>query len=62
MAEINKIKETEKQLEYIKFIEYETGVIYKGQTKQDASEYISENKDKVSAYSLINTWALVNGY
>jgi hypothetical protein len=57
-----KMKETEKQLEYIRFIEEETGIIYKGQTKQEASNYISENKDKVPAYSSINMWALVNGY
>ena len=41
------MKETEKQLEYIRFIEDETGIIYKGKTKQEAS---------------INMWALVNGY
>ena len=53
---------TEKQLEYIRFIEEETGVVYKGKTKQEASKYISENKDKVPAPDSINTWALVNGY
>ena len=42
-----KMKETEKQLEYIRFIEDETGIIYKGKTKQEASNYISENKDKI---------------
>ncbi len=56
------MKETEKQLEYIRFIEEETGVIYKGQTKQEASKYISENKDKVPASGSISMWALVNGY
>jgi hypothetical protein len=56
------MKETEKQLEYIRFIEYETGIIYRGQTKKEAGIYISENKGKVPASSLINMWALVNGY
>ena len=59
---MNKMKETEKQLEYIRFIEEETGIIYKGKTKQEAMKYISENKDKVPKTALINTWALVNGY
>ena len=56
------MKETEKQLEYIRFIEEETGIIYNGKTKEEASKYISENKDKVPKTALINTWALVNGY
>lgn len=56
------MKETEKQLEYIRFIEDETGIKYNGKTKQEASKYISENKDKVPAYSSINMWALVKGY
>ena len=61
-TKLDKMKETEKQLEYIRFIEEETGIIYKGQTKQEASKYISENKDKVPASALINMWALVKGY
>jgi hypothetical protein len=56
------MKETEKQLEYIRFIEEETGIIYNGTTKQEASKYISENKDKIPASASINMWALVNGY
>ena len=56
------MKESEKQLKYIKFIEEETGIVYKGKTKQDASKYISENKDKIPASSSINMWALVKGY
>lgn len=55
-------KETEKQLEYIRFIAMETGIIYEGKTKQDASKYISENKNKVDESANINIWALVNGY
>lgn len=41
------MKETKKQLEYIKFIEEETNIIYKGRTKKEASQYISENKNKI---------------
>lgn len=53
---------TEKQQSYIDFIEYETGIQFEGTTKQEASEYISENKDKVPSTAYINTWAIVNGY
>ena len=53
------MKETKKQLDYIRFIEEETGIEYKGNTKAEAIKYISENKDNSST---INMWALVNGY
>ena len=53
---------TEKQQSFIKFIEYETGIQFEGTTKQEASEYISENKDKVPPTAYINTWAIINGY
>ena len=56
------MKETEKQIEYIRFIEDETGIIYSGKTKEEASKYISENKDKVPPSGSINMWALVKGY
>tara|TARA_R110000764_G_C10770660_1_gene354855 strand:- start:7 stop:177 length:171 start_codon:yes stop_codon:yes gene_type:complete len=56
------MKETKKQLDYIRFIEEETGIEYKGNTKAEASKYISENKDKIPYSSTINMWALVNGY
>ena len=56
------MKETQKQLDYIRFIEEETGIEYKGNTKEEASKYISENKDKIPYSSTINMWALVNGY
>lgn len=56
------MKETQKQLDYIRFIGEETGIEYKGITKKDASKYISENKDKLPYSSTINMWALVNGY
>ena len=53
---------TKKQLDYIRFIESETGVQYKGSSKSDAVKYISENKSKVPYCSTVNTWALENGY
>ena len=53
------MKETIKQLEYIKFIEDETGIIYIGKTKDEASIYISENKDKIPSSSSSNMWALI---
>lgn len=56
------MKETKKQLDYIKFIEMETGIEYNGKTKEDATKYISENKDKISISSIENIWALLNGY
>ena len=56
------MKETDKQLLYIIFIEEETGIMYKGHTKQEASKYISDNKDKVPASGSINMWALIKGY
>lgn len=34
----------------------------KGSTKQEASDYISKNKDKLPPSSTTNMWALVNGY
>ena len=55
-------KETQKQLDYIRFIEEETGIIYKGQTSKEASRYISENKEKIPASGSTNMWAFVNGY
>ena len=53
---------TEKQISYITFIEEETGIVFNGTTKQEASKYISENKNKVPASASINMWALVKGY
>lgn len=57
-----KEKETEKQIEYIRFIESETGIVYLGNSKKEASEYISKNKSKLSFDSIENTWAIENGY
>ena len=56
------MKETEKQLDYIRFIEEETGIKYNGNTKEEASKYISENKDKIPVSSSINMWAFIKGY
>jgi hypothetical protein len=56
------MKATKKQIDYIIFIEEETGIEYKGNTKAEASKYISENKNKVPHYSKENEWAIVNGY
>jgi hypothetical protein len=56
------MKITEKQKSYISFIEYETSIIFNGKTKEEASKYIDENKNKVPASASINMWALVKGY
>jgi hypothetical protein len=53
---------TEKQLKYIAFIAEETGIEFTGITKKQASNYIQENKEKVSLSSKENTWSIVNGY
>ena len=53
---------TKKQKNYIDFIEDETGIIFIGKTKKEATKYISENKDKVPVSGSINMWALTNGY
>lgn len=54
--------ETKKQLSYIRFIEDETGITYKGNSKEEATKYISENKNKVPSSSSMNMWAIVKGY
>lgn len=56
------MKITEKQKSYISFIECETGIIFNGTTKEEASKYIDENKNKIPVSSSINMWALVKGY
>lgn len=53
---------TEKQKRFISFIEDETGVVFEGKSKKEASKYIEENKDKIPASASINMWAIVNGY
>jgi hypothetical protein len=53
---------TERQKEFIDFIQDETGIIFTGCTKDEARKYISENKDKIPASGSMNMWAIVNGY
>jgi hypothetical protein len=53
---------TKKQIEYIRFIQEETSIPFKGKTKQEASKYISENKDKIPPSGSIQMWALIKGY
>lgn len=47
-------KATKKQLEYISFIEEETGVAFKGKTKQEASSYINQNQKTQYEALLLN--------
>lgn len=53
---------TIKQIEYIKFIERETGIIFKGKTKQKASIFIDKNKIKIPFDAYQNDWSISNGY
>ena len=52
-------KPTEKQLKYIESIEDNTGIIFTGKTKKEASQYIDVNKKHPDN---LNEWATVNGY
>ena len=61
METIN-IKPTEKQLQYISFIESETGIRFTGTTKSEASKYIDENKSKIPFDAYESDWAIINGY
>lgn len=56
------MKETDKQLAYIRFIEEETNILYTGKTKQDASKYISENKNNIPPCGVENMWSIINCY
>lgn len=56
------MKMTERQKEFIDFIQDETGIIFTGCTKEEASTYITENKDKIPPSGSMNMWAIVNGY
>lgn len=56
------MKETKAQLSYINFIEETTGIKYNGNSKTDASKYISDNKSKIPISESINMWSLINGY
>lgn len=53
---------TEKQLEFIKFIEEFAPVDFIGTTKQEASEYISKYKECIPLEESLNMWAIINGY
>jgi hypothetical protein len=53
---------TERQREFINFIQDETGIIFTGCTKDEARKYITENKDKIPPSGSMNMWAIVNGY
>lgn len=55
-------KPTEKQLQFIEFIESETGIRFTGATKAEASEYIDKNKPKIPVDAYENDWAIINGY
>jgi hypothetical protein len=56
------MQETQKQLDYIKFIENQTGIKYKGNNRNDASKYIDENKNKIPLTAYESDWAIINGY
>ena len=53
---------TDKQKSYINFIQEETGIEFKGTTKKEAKDYISENKYKMNANVCENMWSIINGY
>lgn len=55
-------KPTQKQLDFIYFIEGQTGIKFTGKTKEDASKYIDENKSKIPHDAYDNDWAIINGY
>ena len=61
MGTIN-TKPTEKQLQYIAFIESETGIRFIGTTKSEASKYIDRNKSKIPIDACESDWAIINGY
>lgn len=46
---------TEKQLEYIEFIQEFSGVPFEGNTKGEASKYIDENKE-LARINSIDSW------
>lgn len=55
------MKPTHKQLELIESMQEYVGELFKGETKADASEYISRHMD---AYKLLSAdqWIYKNGY
>jgi hypothetical protein len=56
---MKKEKPRQKQLDYIKSIEENTGIIFTGTTKEEAAKYISANKNHPG---MQNEWAIINGY
>ena len=53
---------TKKQLEFIEAIEqHSSAPIFKGKTKQEASDYISKYKD-LFELETTSTWVIENGY
>ena len=46
---------TDKQLEYIDFIQEFSGVSFEGNTKKEASEYIDQNKE-LARINSIDSW------
>jgi ribosomal protein L10 len=55
-------KPTQKQLDFIYFMEGQTGIKFTGKTKKEASKYIDENKSKIPHDAYESDWAIVNGY
>jgi hypothetical protein len=53
---------TEKQLAYINFIEEFAPFKFNGETKQEASKYIDENKKYIPLDESENMWSIINGY
>ena len=53
---------TEKQLEYIHFIEEYAPVLFTGNTRREASDYINKYKECIPIEEFQNMWAIVNGY
>ena len=53
---------TKKQLDFIEFIEEWTIVKFSGKTRQEASDYIDENKSKIPIDAYTSDWSIINGY
>ena len=53
---------TDKQLKFIHYIEEFSPLLFTGNTKQEASDYIDKNKGYIPLDELENTWAIINGY
>ena len=53
---------TKKQLEYIRYIEEFSPLLFSGKTMQEASDYIDKNKRYIPLEETTSTWAIENGY